>query len=93
MEKSKQQSFRELSKKEWTLIEGTVVASNDVLILGCLQRIADAQEKLAEANLQVVHDLAYYQKRTSDLSLEVSQLKKTNKTLRGHLTRLKPTQE
>lgn len=56
---------------------------------GCLQRIADAAEKMAVNHSQLLNSLDYYKRRSAALEQRVEELKRKVAALRGVITKLK----
>lgn len=80
-------NFKKESRSDWFQPEGK--PNNDQLKLGCLQRIADAVEKMSASYASLIDERDRY-KRWCDESKEmVKRTVATNSTLRGHITRLK----
>lgn len=79
--------LREASKKDWGLRGSN--ATEGELKLGCLQRIADACEKMAQSRTQLEGEL----KRTSESMdywcKEAGRMARSNRSLRGVITRIK----
>ena len=75
---------REQSKKDWESRD-----TSEDLQLGCLQRIADASEKMASNYTQLQKDLDYY-KNGYKVRWEIIEKKnKSISALRGQITKLK----
>lgn len=77
-------TLKELSKNNFT--------GNNTIInvsLGCLQRIADATEKMASNYQKMENDLAYYKRMHADASETIRNLIKSISSLRGQNTKLK----
>ena len=61
----------------------------DELQIGCLQRIADAVEKLATSYDNMRNDRDYYKRIAEDRSARIDKLKRSNAALRGVIKRKK----
>lgn len=57
--------------------------------LGCLQRIANAAEAMAQNHQRLINDLEWYKKRYAEQRATIDRLYKSNAALRGHFKRLK----
>lgn len=75
---------REQSKMEW---EGRGTAED--LQLGCLQRIADASEKMAGNYIQLQNDRDWYKKRYYEQQESMNKLHRTISALKGVITKMK----
>jgi len=78
------ESQREISRKEYS---GTATAED--IKLGCLQRIADASEKMASKYIQMENDLEYYKKYYRERGDVIAKRDKTISSLKGQITKLK----
>ncbi|MBA9078302.1 hypothetical protein [Rufibacter quisquiliarum] len=59
------------------------------IMLGCLQRVADAQEAMAKPYVKLIADLEWYRSQWKEAVAQRDSLARTNNTLKGHITRLK----
>lgn len=75
---------REDSKKEWTSN-----ATGEDIQLGCLQRIADATEKMATNHVKLQSDYDYMRKERDRYKQLYYAEQKRCSTLKGWITRLK----
>lgn len=87
------QSFKEQSKLNWSPREtdgnknGT--ADHEQLQIGCLQRIADATEKMASSYTALEYDRDWHKKRSEEKSQEIDRLNRVINALRGWANRRK----
>lgn len=82
------QSYKERSKENWGTSEDTQFTMEEVQY-GCILRIADAVEKMAQRHTDLIQERDQYEKWYSN---EAKSHKMTSNTLRvtkGHLTRVK----
>jgi hypothetical protein len=63
--------------------------SNDNINTGCLQRIADATEKMAYNYTQMQKDLEWYKNAYKQSGQSYAKLEKRNAALKGVITKLK----
>lgn len=77
-------TLKELSKNDFSGSD-----TSDNIQLGCLQRIADATEKMASNYKEMKHDLDMYKKMHADASETIRNLIKSISSLRGQNTKLK----
>ena len=86
-----EKSFIEHSKAAWHKKEGNNKYPGDnEIIIGCLQRIAIAQEKIAsnyDKNLRKENE--YLSERVKRQNASIEYLNKSNSALRGHFKRVK----
>jgi predicted RNase H-like nuclease (RuvC/YqgF family) len=59
-----------------------------VILAGSIQRIADATEKTAASFIDLKDRIDYYEHQIKEKNQEIENLKNTNRTLKGHVTRL-----
>jgi hypothetical protein len=71
-------TFRAGSRKDWTPQNDQAVMNREQIAVGCLQRIADAVEKIAESQAAVLAELN-----------ESRRLRRQVRALRGVITRQK----
>lgn len=81
------ENYRAESRKNWHRKNSE--ATNDDIKLGCLQRIADATEKMAQSYVALQADLAYYQKIYRDETAYRRKLERRIISLRGVITKQK----
>ena len=79
-------NFRESSRNDWTRPGG---ATPEDAKLGCLQRIADATELMANDHARLIRDLDYAERSRKSWMEDCGRLSRKNKTLRGVITKLK----
>ena len=83
-------TFREHSRGDWvTSDDGEDKPNRDQLKLGCLQRIADATEKMAKNHTQLIADCDWYKARYKEEYASAKRLARSNAALRGLLKRRK----
>mgnify|MGYP000706361046 FL=1 len=75
---------REQSKKDWESRD-----TSEDLQLGCLQRIADATEKMASNYQRMENDLAMYKRWYKEKCETVNNRDRSISNLRGQITKLK----
>jgi len=80
------QSFRKVSKLDF-LTNPSSTDTKEVQI-GCLQRIADAVEKMAETYPQLIKDRDYYRDRYAANQKEIGTLRRQIISLKGVITKL-----
>lgn len=76
--------MRETSKIDWDHQD-----NNAAIQLGCLQRIADASEKMAANYSSLLGDNDFLRARVNLLRGQVDTLRRSNAALRGYVRRLK----
>lgn len=82
--------FKEESKKNYySSLPGGV--SDTQLAVGCLMRIADATETMAQNFVRLQNDVEWYKKQYKSSQDENARLKYQIRALRGRVTRLKTT--
>lgn len=79
-------TFRGASKIDWNTGEG---ATLEQIQTGCLQRIADANEKMTENFVALQNDRDYYKRRVESQDKENTRLGHVIRALRGVITRKK----
>lgn len=84
-------NLKESTKINWTVqLNGDSNYPGDENIkLGCLMRIADATEKMAQNYTKLQDELSLYKKWYKERGDTIEYLRRQNRALRGHLTRLK----
>lgn len=82
-------NFKDWSRENWVLAEGNVDPSNEQLILGCLQRIADASEVTAKNHQNLMNERDRYEKWYREERERKEALERSMRTLKGNYTRLK----
>lgn len=75
---------REQSKLNWACDR-----DRDLLKLGCLQRIADAMETMSQNYSRLIEEREFYQKRWREEERRAAALERSNRALRGTITRMK----
>ena len=80
------ESMRTISKNNYKSAEGSTL---DVINTGSLQRIADATELMAQNYLKLQRDLDFYKGLYNRTKERLVSLEKTNRSLKGWVTRLK----
>lgn len=78
------ESFKELSKQEWS---GNANLEN--INCGSLQRIADAVELMASNYAELIRQRDHYKRWVENYHKEIDSLSRTNAGLRGTITRMK----
>ena len=81
--------FKTLSKQNWTLAEDKDKPNLDQINTGCLQRIAEATEAMAQNYLRLQSDVEYLSRRNKLLISENDHLKRSAATYRGKYNSLK----
>jgi len=81
--------LKTLSKQNWTLAEGKDKPNLDQINTGCLQRIAEATEAMAQNYLRLQSDVEYLSRRNKLLISENDHLKRSAATYRGKYNSLK----
>ncbi len=79
--------FTEESKKGWFCGGTNERPSTEHLKLGCLQRIAEAVEKMSGSYAELIADRDYYKKRFDEERACARRLVKSNSALRGWVKR------
>jgi hypothetical protein len=79
-------SIRDISKTGF--FEEITQHSFQVIMAGSMQRIADAAEKTASSFVELKDRCEYYEHQIREKNQEIEDLKNTNRTLKGHVTRL-----
>jgi predicted nucleic acid-binding Zn-ribbon protein len=77
------------SKVDWTTEQETPYPGDMKVIVGCLQRIADAAEKTASNYTQLQNDRDWYRDRCKTLERDVEDLKNSRAGYKAALTRLR----
>jgi hypothetical protein len=86
------QSYRQSSRGEWFPADGRATDREDIKT-GCLQRIADATEKMAQSHADLIASRDRYKRWYEDKSAECEQLARTIAGLRGTITRMRREQD
>lgn len=86
------ESHRQSSRKEWITPHG-LHPSIDQIQLGCLQRIADATEKMAGNYDALIHDRDLYKRWYNEERERNARLERRIRSLRGVITRMKRKQQ
>ena len=84
---SEDKTYKNQSKRSWVWSEGT--PNNDQLKLGCLQRIADATELMAQNYQSLIHELNLYKQSFKEEEGRRLHQEKCNAALRGVITKMK----
>lgn len=63
--------------------------SIEQLTLGCLQRIATATEAMSKYHVRLLNDRDHYELRYREKVVEVEAIARSNRALRGVITKLK----
>lgn len=79
-------NYREWSRKNWGAecgpeADGSYALNKEQLTLGCMLRIADSMEKLAQSRHQLEQDAKYWRERSESLLAQVKKLESENKGL------------
>jgi hypothetical protein len=82
-----EQNFRKYSRLEWTTATGE--PDNEQLTVGCLQRIADATERMAINHTLLMDELDRYKNLLTAERIRVDSRDNTIRGLRGQITKLK----
>ncbi|KDC22999.1 hypothetical protein AZ20_4231 [Bordetella bronchiseptica E014] len=80
-------SLIEQSRKRW-VTQGDA-ASLEQINAGSLQRIADATEKMAQRHTELMRERDGYKDLYERSAASVDQLRHSNRSLRGHITKLR----
>jgi dihydroorotase len=78
------EDFRTISLKNWTVEKTT----NEVIQVGCLQRIADSLEKIEKPYINMCKEADVLRKYIERQDKEMAYLKRAIAGLRGRITRL-----
>lgn len=81
-------SFIELSLASWSLPDD-IKPTPEQIQVGCLQRIAASCEKMEQPYLDLHRDLNYYKAMASGRDETIKELRLSNASLKGHITRLR----
>lgn len=76
-------TFKELSKINWVNSKNNDKPSYEEIIVGCLQRIADSTELMAQNYLKLQSDNDYLRKRVNTLNKEVEHHKRSAAAYKG----------
>lgn len=79
--------LREESKANWS--SSTPKATVDELKIGCLQRIADATEVMAQNHRELQANLDMYKRWATERQDKINRLERKVSALRGVITRMK----
>lgn len=84
-------SFIESSKTDWVanLPEDENFPGYERIKLGCLMRIANADEAMAKRHTDLIDDVDRLRRYNKQLEARVDSLRNTNRSLRGQITKLK----
>ena len=84
--------YRENSRLRWhrNVVEGkTEIPDTDVIQLGCLLRIADGVEAMAQSYSALIRERNHLAHQNECNDKVIQRLVKSNAALRGHLKRVK----
>lgn len=81
-------NFNESSRKNWVTADGSK-PDNNQLVVGCLQRIADAVETMSKNYQNLISDRDFYKKRYEETGHEIRRVSRANAALKGHIGRIK----
>ena len=79
-------SYQDESRRNWGV---ETEPSNDQLQLGCLQRIANAQEQMAKPFVALLEDVASVRRSYKERGEIIDRLDRSNAALRGVITKMK----
>lgn len=79
---SNEKFFKEESRKNWFSQDPII---NDDIKVGCLQRIADATEKMAQGYIQLENSRDYHKRRAENLEEENDRLRRRVAAYKGLL--------
>jgi hypothetical protein len=82
------ESFKKESRKDWVAADGAK-PDNEQLRLGCLQRIADATEKMAESYDRMRDSRDWYKSLHESARKREDKLERRIRSLKGVITRMK----
>jgi len=80
--------FKEYSKTSFVTADGNQ-PTNEQLILGCMQRIADSSELMAKIFLKLQSDNEYLTRRNKNLNEQNEHFKRSANTYKGKYNSLK----
>lgn len=92
----KKREYLELSRREWhkEVDRGEPDWPGiEYINMACLQRIADATEKMSENHDRLIRDRDYYRGESKRKGEEIERLRRKITGLRGAITRMKKTKE
>lgn len=81
-------SYREISKVAYAPPRGAGLVREDINT-GCLQRIADAVEKMAESHDKLISSRDYFKRRCEELRIEADALRRSRVAYKAVVTRMK----
>lgn len=86
-------NYREQSRLNWvpaaTGDNPNATVTDEQLRIGCLQRIADATEKMTKGYTSLEEELNIYKQYHAFDAAYIKKLEKANAALRGHVKRMK----
>ena len=86
-------NYREQSRLNWVPVttpdNPNATVTDDQLYIGCLQRIADATEKMGLGYTDMERELSIYKQYHAFDTAYIKKLEKANAALKGHVKRLK----
>jgi hypothetical protein len=81
-------TYKNESRKDWHDLSKDK-PDREQLMLGCLQRIADATESMATEYNRLIRDNTWLRSSRDDYRNDCERLRKQNASLRGVITRMK----
>lgn len=86
-------SFKDQSKKNWGFNNDGIMPkreiTNEEIQIGCMQRVADASEKMASNYTNMQDNLAWYKNRYEERGDAIRFMEKRIAALKGAITKLK----
>jgi predicted nuclease with TOPRIM domain len=82
-------SYREGSKTNWGSETGSEGMTLEQINTGCLLRIADATDKMAQRHTELIEQRDRFERWYKNEQKRVEYLERSNAALRGHLKRAK----
>ena len=79
------ESLRAKSRRDWANDSST----NEQIQLGCILRIADATEKMAQRHTELVRERDQFKASVDYWRTEAERVGRSNNALRGQITKLK----
>lgn len=83
------ETYKDESRVNWHRADSRARGSDSIITIGCLQRIAEAVEKMASSYDLLRGDRDYQKQRKEVLEAECKRMARANAALRGHLKREK----
>jgi septal ring factor EnvC (AmiA/AmiB activator) len=78
----------ESKNKNWGVSQDSNM-TNEQLQLGCMLRIADATESMAQNYTEMERDLKHFKERCASKNVEIQSLNNTIRSMKGVITKLK----